>query len=155
MIFNKKEYMKKYRLERKEYYKKKTTEWKLKNKEYFLNHQKEYRLRNKEKSREQKLKKNYGLTLKQYEDMLKNQNYKCFICTKKFNNINPSLKPCVDHDHETGKIRSILCLKCNFSIGLLSEDIITISNMKDYLHKNKTDELLEKIGGIHKKGIKI
>jgi len=145
-IEKRKERMKLYRLNNIEKIKKYQKEWVLNNKEKIKKNRKEYRLKNKQKSKEYWLKKAYGLTFKQYEDMIKNQNYKCFICTKEFNNMNPSLKACVDHDHETGQIRSILCKRCNSALGHCSENIITISNMKKYLYKYKTDEQIEKFG---------
>jgi hypothetical protein len=139
MIFNRKEYMKeyskKYNLKNKQKVTEKKKEWYLKNRKHILNYKKEYSLI-----------KNYGLTLKQYEDMIKNQNYECNICSKKFNNKIKSLTACVDHDHETGKTRSILCLSCNAALGFIKENIISISNMHDYLYKHKTDEQIEKYG---------
>jgi hypothetical protein len=177
MIFNKKEYLKKYRLKNKEKIKEQMRLYRLKHKEqikeyekqrylkkykikrqeYYLKNKKKINKRNKEyylknqflilkQAKEYNLKKKYGLTTKQYEDMIKNQNYECNICSKKFNNKINSLKACVDHDHETGKIRSILCNSCNGALGFIKENIIFISNMKDYLYKHKTDEQIEKYG---------
>jgi hypothetical protein len=70
-----------------------------------------YRLENKEKSKDYKLKKNYGISIKDYKEMLKKQNYKCSLCNK----IKKSLS--VDHDHDTGKVRELLCFNCNIKLG--------------------------------------
>jgi hypothetical protein len=57
----------------------------------------------------------YGVTEEQFQAMLKGQNNACGICKK--------VKPLgVDHNHTTGKVRGLLCQKCNHAIGLLDED---------------------------------
>lgn len=55
------------------------------------------------------LKKDFGITLDDYNRMAKEQNYLCLICGKPEN----SKALAVDHDHETGKVRGLLCLMCN------------------------------------------
>ena len=65
--------------------------------------------------------KKYGLTLKDYDDLLKKQNYVCAICKKeneqraRLSTKNSSLT--VDHCHKTGKIRGLLCHQCNLMLG--------------------------------------
>lgn len=61
--------------------------------------------------RERHLKQKYGIDLKQYEVMLKEQNYRCAICNKHQSHFKRSLH--VDHDHKSGKIRGLLCFRCN------------------------------------------
>jgi len=56
----------------------------------------------------------YGITLKQYESMLKDQNHKCYICNNKRNG---EIVFNIDHCHTTGKIRKILCNGCNRALG--------------------------------------
>ena len=64
------------------------------------------------------LKRVYGLTLEAYGAMLKKQNGVCAICFKKgLSGQNMH----VDHDHMTGKIRGLLCVKCNRAISLLDD----------------------------------
>lgn len=79
------------------------------------------------------LKKLYGITVEQYNEMLESQGGVCAICHD--NNIR-ELKLAVDHDHETGKVRGLLCDRCNRGIGLLR----TIKNVKSaykYLKENQ------------------
>lgn len=57
-----------------------------------------------------KLKYLYGLTVEQYNKMIKKSGGKCKLCGKK-------RKLCVDHSHETGKIRGLLCKSCNVHLG--------------------------------------
>ncbi len=59
----------------------------------------------------------YGITKDQYEDLLVKQNGVCAIC------LSLDLKKtlCVDHDHQTGRIRGLLCSKCNKGLGLFGD----------------------------------
>lgn len=77
--------------------------WKAKHKE----HIKEYNFL-------KKLHYNYGLSKDDYNRMLDEQDSKCLICDKRFTD---KLKPCVDHNHETGEIRGLLCIYCNTMLG--------------------------------------
>lgn len=70
---------------------------------------------NKDVQRNNLLKKNYGLSLKDYNDMLVNQNYKCAICKRP--NTDFSKQLAVDHCHTTGKVRGLLCMNCNNGLG--------------------------------------
>lgn len=74
--------------------------------------------------RRQKLKSSYGITLEQYAEMLVAQNGVCAICAKPETVIHRNiLNPLgVDHDHETGKIRGLLCRKCNSGLGNFNDD---------------------------------
>jgi hypothetical protein len=58
----------------------------------------------------------YGMTLKQYNQQLRAQNHCCALCGKHKSHSKTSLA--VDHNHKTGKIRGIVCYRCNkFIIG--------------------------------------
>jgi len=57
------------------------------------------------------LKKKYGITLQQYNEMLKGQNYSCAICNQHESNFKKKLA--VDHDHKTNEVRGLLCFYCN------------------------------------------
>ena len=56
------------------------------------------------------LKRTYGITLEQFEELLQTQGGKCKLCPSKD-------KLVVDHSHATGKLRGILCYACNTGIG--------------------------------------
>ena len=64
-----------------------------------------------DKTRNKYLIRKYGITLKQYNTKLKEQNYCCEVCGKHKNNFKKSLH--VDHDHKTGQVRGLLCYYCN------------------------------------------
>jgi len=55
-------------------------------------------------------KKNYGITQTEYNRMLEQQHSRCAICERPFS---PRLRPNVDHDHRTGRVRGLLCHPCN------------------------------------------
>ena len=57
----------------------------------------------------------YGITKEEYEKMLEEHLNKCAICGKEAKDCAKGL--CVDHDHVTGKIRGLLCMRCNSSLG--------------------------------------
>lgn len=65
------------------------------------------------------IKKKYGLTPEQYNTMLCKQNYACNICRKPTSR----KKLAVDHNHKTGKVRGLLCVKCNTLLGFVYDDI--------------------------------
>lgn len=70
----------------------------------------------------------YGISEKQYQDLAVNQNGKCAVC-------GDAEKLFVDHNHETGKVRALLCTRCNTAIGLLRENPEIVQKVKDYLEK--------------------
>src|SRR5271156_5229416 len=89
---------------------------------------KNWRNKNKVKITNDRMKKDYGITLEEYDKMLKDQNNLCLICENPETSINPYNKKIVrlsiDHCHKTGKIRGLLCGNCNRLIGLAKEDVI-------------------------------
>lgn len=105
------------------------------------NHKKHYPER-KDKLRARALKYLYGLTVEEYNQRVANQNSVCAICkepptarTVRGNGIANRL--CVDHNHETGKVRSLLCADCNLMIGQLEKKLEYIPAMIQYLESYK------------------
>jgi CRISPR/Cas system-associated protein Cas10 (large subunit of type III CRISPR-Cas system) len=83
--------------------------------------------------RESFLFKKYGITLKEYNTLLNNQNYTCAICKKPPQTKNRRL--CVDHNHSTGEVRGLLCDLCNTALGKLQDDIGILKAAIKYLEK--------------------
>jgi len=59
----------------------------------------------------------YGITLEEYNDMFIEQDGCCAICGIHQSELNYSL--CVDHNHETGNVRGLLCRGCNANLGIV------------------------------------
>lgn len=72
----------------------------------------------------------YGLTPFQYRKLLRNQNGVCAIC-KEINDDGRSLA--VDHDHYTGKVRGLLCTRCNLGLGFFKDEIRLLAEAIVYL----------------------
>ena len=112
-------------------------EWRRKHpeyKEHINKYQREYRKKNIERitasERRSRLKLNYGLTEKDYDEILIRQNNVCALC-KNTCKVYPVL--CVDHDHATDKIRGLLCSNCNKALGLFKDNVETLKIAISYL----------------------
>ena len=88
--------------------------------------------KNKEKYHGYNLKK-YGMDRERYQTLLVEQKYCCAICNQHQDNLNQKLA--VDHNHETGIVRALLCGPCNTSLGLLKEDRDIMKNMINYIER--------------------
>ena len=80
-----------------------------------------------------KLKYNYGITLEDYNNKLKEQDNVCAICKSDKPGGNGDFY--VDHNHTTGQVRGLLCHWCNFMIGQSKESPEILSAGIDYLKK--------------------
>ncbi len=87
--------------------------------------------------RRNKLKKNFGMTLEDYDKMFKKQKGLCAICDKPQNTFNTK-NLYIDHDHKTGKVRGLLCHKCNNGLGFLDDDIKLLKRSIQYLERSRS-----------------
>lgn len=78
--------------------------WREDNREYALSRQKEYDYR-----------RRYGVTMDQVTDMKAAQGGRCAICQRK-------TRLCLDHNHDTGAVRGLLCNSCNHALGLFRDN---------------------------------
>ena len=83
-------------------------------------------------------KRRYGITLEQYEQMVKDQNNQCLICERQPDGYGApqSRVLSVDHCHTSGKIRGLLCHRCNTALGALREDTDIIKKALAYIEKH-------------------
>ena len=75
----------------------------------------------------------YGVTPEHFESLLRAQNNKCAICAVIFTKESRNTKPCLDHCHETNKVRGILCHKCNALLGLATDSPSILTYASEYL----------------------
>lgn len=89
----------------------------------------------KQRRRWAKLLKNYGFSRDDYESMMRMQNNRCKICGRE------ETEKCrgqvlwlsVDHDHVTGKVRALLCRRCNAGLSSFREKPDVLRRAADYL----------------------
>lgn len=103
----------------KESRRKATREWKLRNPELYI-----------QRSRDKEYRRKYGISLEQYDELLKAQQGVCAICAT---SCDTGMNLAVDHCHDTNKIRGLLCKNCNTAIGLLKEDLETMTKALEYV----------------------
>lgn len=72
----------------------------------------------------------YGLTKEEYDHLLHIQGGLCAICLQE-----SKTKLHVDHCHNTGKVRGLLCGNCNRALGLFKDNVLYLENAKNYLKK--------------------
>lgn len=81
--------------------------------------------------RSESLRREYGLTLDDYDRILESQGGHCAVCDRRSNDDGTRLH--VDHDHATGKVRGILCGQHNRAFGLVADDPTTLLRMLEYI----------------------
>lgn len=96
------------------------------------NRKESYR-RDKDILRDKKLKKQFGISLLEYNQILNSQNNTCAICQE----IEKNKSLAVDHCHITRKIRGLLCTKCNLGLGMFQENINLLQIAITYLEKHR------------------
>jgi len=90
------------------------------------------------KAREWRLKNIYGIDQSIYDTLFDQQNGVCAICKRSMKSDNSEYLV-VDHDHLSGKIRGLLCDKCNRALGAFKEDPVALQNAIVYLVKSSND----------------
>ena len=86
---------------------------------------------NKDVVRNYRLKEKFGITLGEYNKKLKNQKNKCMICGKTTEENGRALG--VDHNHETGEVRDLLCGNCNSAVGFVQENVVIAKKIVKYI----------------------
>jgi Recombination endonuclease VII len=82
--------------------------------------------------------KKYGITLDEYNSLLEKQGGKCAICGITREECKDKRALPVDHNHETGHVRGILCHSCNRAVGLLKDSPTNLIQAAVYLIENRT-----------------
>lgn len=88
------------------------------------------------RQRKNNLRVNYGITPADYDRMLAEQGGKCAICLEPSGEKHFS----VDHCHTTGKVRSLLCRKCNTGLGSFRDSIPLLQAAIDYIQRHSVQD---------------
>lgn len=84
--------------------------------------------------RVQSLKRNYGISIADYEHLFRLQRGQCAVCgTDK--PIGPGKRLTVDHDHKTGTVRGLVCCNCNFVLGHCRDNPAVLRAAANYLER--------------------
>ena len=131
-----KEYEKRYTKQRHQYRLKHREKYKAYNRQYRKDNAEQLRQYSKVNSgihRNNLLKRKYGITTNEYDDMFLRQNGKCDSCQSPQKDFKRRFH--VDHNHSTGKIRGLLCVKCNYLAGLYEQNPNCLDQIKSYVEK--------------------
>lgn len=81
------------------------------------------------------LKRSYGIAEEQYDKMFKRQQGKCLICQQEETSLwrGTVRRLAIDHCHKTGKVRGLLCQRCNMALGLLNDDLTLLKRAYIYI----------------------
>lgn len=109
--------------------------WDANNPEKLREQRRRKKPRSLEKAREASRKHLYGVTSEMFETMLVEQNHSCKICGKK---PRPGRTLTVDHCHETGQVRGLLCTACNVAIGQLGDNEAGLLRALNYVQGGGT-----------------
>lgn len=107
-------------------------QWNRENREQYEARMREYRESGKKRVSDRKshLKRKYGITIEQYDEMLAAQGGGCAICGRE---PREDISLHVDHCHITGAIRGLLCFRCNNAIGDFGNDEALLRAAADYV----------------------
>jgi hypothetical protein len=97
-------------------------------------HRERERTRDREWHRKRRFQEVYGISLADYDLMLARQRGVCAICKRSDQVL------CVDHCHATGKVRGLLCAKCNSTLGFCDDDPKRLLAAIAYLQASHEDE---------------
>ena len=108
--------------------------WRQKNPDRYRQATKDYAAKTKSKHKDCHLRRLYGITLAEYNAMLIRQNNRCAGCNYATNDLR------VDHDHNTGLIRGLLCNDCNLTVGKYFDSIGSLLALVCYLFRTSSIE---------------
>ena len=74
----------------------------------------------------------YSISVEDFEAFFQKQNGCCAVCSVPID----KARCRIDHDHQSGKVRGLLCTSCNTGIGLLKDSLVILENAARYLRDN-------------------
>lgn len=84
-------------------------------------------------ARDGHLRRKFGITVEQYEAMLDEQGGRCAICRRE---PHPTISLHVDHDHDCGHLRGLICFECNAGLGKFRDRADQLRAALDYLDRH-------------------
>ena len=87
------------------------------------------------KRRDAKLRRKYNITFERQQEMRAEQNNACAICGTPFNETRAG-SPRVDHSHEHGRVRQLLCDSCNVGLGRFEDNADWLRKAAEYVERN-------------------
>ena len=103
----------------------------LKNKEKIDQRARDWYNNNKDRSKGNAIQRKYGITTEIFNQMRESQQYRCAICGTGEDSLKKKLV--IDHCHNTGKVRKLLCTNCNVAIGMFKENPRIMFSAMEYL----------------------
>ena len=131
------EYHKQYYQEHKTEFNEYRKQFRLKNPEYGKEASRKHRERYPDRKRKEWLQARYGLSSEAHQAIFESQAGKCAICGRHQSQLTRPL--CVDHNHQTGKVRGLLCIDCNCRLATL-EDKEFCSKVSFYLQGSTSEK---------------
>lgn len=103
----------------------------LKDREAYLTYQREFYQNNKRRAYWRNVKAKYGLVEDEVHQLLEDQNGECALCERPLEFDGNKLH--IDHCHETGRIRGLLCMPCNVALGMLGDNEVGLTRALNYI----------------------
>ena len=129
-------YSKQYYRENKDRIKEWKKEYRAKNRDKIKEYKRKYRAINEDyrkqefiSNKNRRLKKEYGISLQDYDRLCREQKNTCAICSQK----KEGEMLIVDHNHKTKKFRGLLCSNCNKGLGFFKDNFELLEKARDYL----------------------
>ena len=92
-------------------------------------------------TRDWHLRRTFGITSAEYDEMLRAQDGKCLGCGRSYSRVDSRsgqpFRLVVDHDHVTGKVRGLLCTHCNLALGYAEESPVALRRLADYIERHR------------------
>lgn len=95
-----------------------------------------WNVQNPERYRDIQLRRSYGISLTEYNEMLGRQRGVCAVCRRA-----DERALSVDHCHSTGQVRGLLCGACNRALGILEDDAARVEALAAYLKKQRPSQI--------------
>jgi hypothetical protein len=137
MAFDQKQYQKEYQLRNREQIKAQRKGYYEANKHWLVPASREKRVLHAKRYNENRLNRLYALRPGQYEEMLASQGNACAICKSADPGQYNSTRFNIDHCHETGAVRGLLCHTCNRGLGLLQDSPEFLESAARYVRNHR------------------